>query len=265
MTKFRYVVLFLVLIVISIVALAISSPAEVNGVEILYTYKVVQTYPHDPTAFTQGLVFHDGFLYEGIGLYGKSSLRKVSMEDGEVVEYVNLARDYFGEGITILGEKVFQLTWRENRGLVYDLATLQQVDEFSYPTEGWGLTTDGKHLIMSDGSDVITYLDPKTFEPLWSIGVQSENGPVNRLNELEYINGEIYANIWFSDLIARIDPVTGKVLGWIDLGDLHRLEKAENSKVDVMNGIAYDQENERLFITGKLWSHIYEILVCPYQ
>ncbi|NLL43347.1 MAG: glutaminyl-peptide cyclotransferase [Firmicutes bacterium] len=227
--------------------------------EKLHAFEVVERYPHDPDAFTQGLVFHGGFLYEGTGLYGHSSLRRVNLADGEVLARTELAQQFFGEGIAILGERIYQLTWREERGFVYDLATLELIEQFSYAGEGWGLTADGEYLIMSNGTDQITYLDPDSFRPVRQITVSSQEGPIWHLNELEYIDGEILANIWFDHRICRIDPGTGKVLGWIDLSSLYETEKQADPDADVVNGIAYDHDNQRLFVTGKLWSHIYEI------
>ena len=237
-------------------------PSALFATEIVHTFVVVNRYPHDPLAFTQGLVFYDGFLYEGTGLYGRSSLRKVRFENGVVVEYVDLDDEFFGEGITVLGDKIFQLTWKEGRGFVYDLARLERIDTFQYDGEGWGLTTDGEYLIVSDGSNRLTYLDPESYQPIKELEVRGD-GPISYLNELEYVDGEVFANIWFDHRICRIDAQTGDVLGWIDLGDLYAQERAENSDVDVVNGIAYDQENDRLFVTGKLWRHIYEIRLEP--
>lgn len=223
------------------------------------SFEVIRRYPHDATAFTQGLVYHDGFLYEGTGLHGRSSLRKVRLEDGEVLDERALSDTLFGEGITILGDQIFQITWQEEQGFVYDLATLEQVGEFHYEGEGWGLTTDGQYLIMSNGSHILTYLDPESLEVMKELAVYGEEGPIQNLNELEYINGEIFANVWYDHRLCRIDPLTGMVLGWIDLSSLHALEKAIDGGVDVVNGIAYDHDGDRLFVTGKLWHHIYEI------
>ncbi|HBG00249.1 MAG TPA: glutamine cyclotransferase, partial [Firmicutes bacterium] len=227
--------------------------------ETWHSYVVVNRYPHDNTAFTQGLVFSDGFLYEGTGLYGQSSLRKVGLEDAVVLECVGLETELFGEGIAILGDRLFQLTWKEGRGFVYDLASLERIAEFRYHSEGWGLTTDGKYLIMSDGSNVLAYFDPESYQPIKQLSVYGEGGPIRHLNELEYIGEEIFANVWLTQNIVRIDTQTGKVLGWIDLSDLHDLERSENPSVDVLNGIAYDAEDDRLFVTGKLWGSMYEI------
>jgi glutamine cyclotransferase len=238
-------------------------PWTLYAEEVDHSYVVVNRYPHDPNAFTQGLVFREGYLYEGTGLYGESSLRKVRLEDGAVLAFVTLEDQFFGEGVTILGEFILQLTWREGLGFVYDLASLKEVEQFRYQGEGWGLTTDGEYLIMSDGSHILTYLDGASYEPIKKIEVYGAEGPIYLLNELEYIGGEVFANVWFDNRICRIDPLTGSVTGWIDLSSLYALEKAENEDVDVLNGIAYDQEKDRLFITGKLWRHIYEIRLEP--
>jgi len=229
-----------------------------------YTYVIVNQFPHDPQAFTQGLVYSDGFFYEGTGLYGRSSLRKVRPENGEVIKKRELTENLFGEGITIYQEKIIQLTWRENLGLVYDRESFEVLEVFSYPTEGWGLTHDGKHLIMSDGSSTLTFLDPETYKPVRQIEVTSSKGPVKNLNELEYIKGEIYANIWLTDYIVRIDPQTGKVTGWIDLSGLLHPEITGGME-DVLNGIAYDQEEDRIFVTGKLWPLLFEIQLVPVE
>ena len=238
-------------------------PFPLYAAENVHSFVIIDRYPHDPMAFTQGLVFHDGFLYEGTGLCGRSSLRKVRLKDGVVLEHVDLEGEFFGEGITIIGERIVQLTWKEGRGFVYDLTHLERIDAFHYDGEGWGLTTDGEYLIMSDGSSKLTYLDPESYELIKQQEVYGEEGPIQNLNELEFIHGEIFANVWFDHRICRIDAQTGAVLGWIDLSDLYVQERAENSDVDVLNGIAYDRENDRLFITGKLWRHIYEIYLEP--
>lgn len=220
---------------------------------------VVETYPHDAGAYCQGLVFHDGVLYEGTGKYGQSSLRKVVLETGQVLERRNLSNRYFGEGIAILGGKIYQLTWRERVALVYDLATLRPTGEtFRYTGEGWGLTTDGTHLIMSDGTSVLRVIDPRTFEVVRRIAVQDGRRRILNLNELEYVDGEIYANVWQEDYIARISPRNGQVVGWIDLRGLlpANLRRANDH---VLNGIAYDPATGRLFVTGKNWPRLYQI------
>lgn len=235
----------------------ISYPAPVVG------YRIVNTYPHDPRAFTQGLVFADGVLYEGTGLRGHSSLRKVDLKTGNILRVRQLSAHFFGEGITIYGNQVIQLTWRAKVGFVYDRQTFQLLDTFNYPTEGWGITHDGRSLIMSDGTSTLYFLDPQTFREVGRLEVHTRDGPVSRLNELEYVQGEIYANVWKTDRIARISPQTGEVVGWIDLEGLLRPED-HNSRIDVLNGIAYDVKNDRLFVTGKLWPKLFEIeLVVP--
>lgn len=227
----------------------------------VYTYKIINTYPHDCNAFTQGLVFENGFLYEGTGLHKRSTLRKVELETGTILQIYELPPQFFGEGITIFQDKIIQLTWQSNVGFVYHKDTFELLHQFTYPTEGWGITHDGTQLIMSDGTSTLYFLDPETFERIYQITVHDNGDPVTMLNELEYIQGEIYANVWLTDRIARISPQTGQVLGWIDLEGLLSLKSGEH--VDVLNGIAYDAEHDRLFVTGKLWPHLFEIeLVC---
>ncbi len=224
----------------------------------VYTYKIVNTYPHDDKAFTQGLVYEDGFIYEGTGLYGRSSLRKVELDTGRVLMNHTLPDRYFGEGLAIHGDEITQLTWRSNVGFVYDKVSFSLVRKFNYPTEGWGVTYDGKNLIMSDGSDTLYFMDPTAHKEIGSIKVTYEGRPVTRLNELEYVNGEIFANVWLSDIIARISPNTGEVTGLIDLRGLS--DDFGSRRTDqVLNGIAYDSKGDRLFVTGKLWPKIYEI------
>lgn len=227
------------------------------------SYEVLNTYPHDPNAFTQGLIYEDGWLYEGTGLNGRSTLRKVVLETGEVVQSIDLDSQHFGEGITSFGDRIYQLTWQSQIGFIYDKATFEQVGTFSYLTEGWGLTHDGTHLIMSDGSATIFFLDPETLTTVRTITVTDPNGPVMRLNELEYVEGEIYANIWQTDVIVRISPTTGDVLGWISLSGLLSEQDRQEHQVDVLNGIAYDPVNKRLFVTGKLWPKLFEIRIVP--
>ncbi len=229
----------------------------------VYTYQVINTYPHDRQAFTQGLVFENGILYEGTGGRGRSSLRKVELATGETQSRVELAKRFFGEGVTIRGDTIVQLTWRSNVGFVYAKDTFEVLRDFVYPGEGWGITYDGKRFIMSDGTSTLRFLDPETFEEVGRIGVKDNGHPVARLNELEYIQGEIYANVWKTDRIARIAPQTGRVVGWIELKGLLSLEDRSN-RVDVLNGIAYDAANDRLFVTGKLWPKLFEIeLIAP--
>jgi glutamine cyclotransferase len=227
-----------------------------------WTYKVINTFAHDTKAFTQGLVFEDGFLYEGTGLYGKSELRKVELETGNVLQQHKLADEFFGEGITIFGDRIIQLTLESKIGFVYNKETFELLHEFSYPTEGWGLTNDGRHLIMSDGTPMLYFLDTETFAQSHKIMVLDQDSPVWGLNELEYIDGQIYANVWPTERIVKIEPETGRVIGWIDVeGILAPQDYSE--PVDVLNGIAYDPANRRLFVTGKFYPKLYEIKLIP--
>lgn len=231
----------------------------VNNTDVpVYTYEVINTYPHDPEAFTQGLVYENGVLYEGTGKYGESSIRRVELETGLVEQIQELSSTYFGEGITIYEDRLIQLTWKSNVGFVYDIDSFEEINQFEYLTEGWGLTHDGRNLIMSDGTSTIYYLDPESFEVSHQINVSDDGNPIIRLNELEYINGEIFANIWQTDMIVRIDPQSGNVLSWIDLEGLLDTSGI-TGRVDVLNGIAYDKDNERFFVTGKLWPSLFEI------
>ncbi|MGB6607350.1 MAG: glutaminyl-peptide cyclotransferase [Atribacterota bacterium] len=233
-------------------------PSANSNVIPVYTYKVVNTYPHDRNAFTEGLVFEDGVLYEGTGLRGYSNLRRVKLETGEILQICELPPQFFGEGVTVYGNKIIQLTWQSHIGFIYDKCSFKLLQEFNYPDEGWGITHDGKHLIMSDGTATLHFLDPETFEEISQIEVSANNTPVTRINELEYIQGEIYANIWQTERIARIDPLTGQVIGWIDLKGILSPED-DSETVDVLNGIAYDLKNSRLFVTGKFWPKLFEI------
>jgi glutamine cyclotransferase len=233
------------------------SPIDTTGTT-LHRIQVVNVYPHDPEAYTQGLVFHEGFFYEGTGLQGFSTVRKVELKTGKVLKSHRLAATYFGEGITICRNKLIQLTWQSHIGFIYDLQSFRLLGTFSYPTEGWGITYDGKHLIMSDGTAVLRFLDPRTYKIMKQIEVRDRGNVVQNINELEYIKGEIYANVWGTAYIVRISPRTGQVLGWVDLRGLHQYV-ATGRKMDVLNGIAYDAENDRLFVTGKYWPNIFEI------
>jgi glutaminyl-peptide cyclotransferase len=224
----------------------------------VYTYEVINTYPHDPGAFTQGLVFLDGALLESTGLNGQSSLRKVDLQTGKVLKRVEVPAQYFAEGLAVLDGKLFQLTWQNHKGFVYDLASFQLEKEFAYDGEGWGLTTDGHWLILSDGTDQIRFLDPVTFEVKRTIHVLARDRPVDRLNELEYVKGEIYANIWGADYVVRIDPATGSVTGVMDFTGL-LAPQDHGVDTDVLNGIAYDAGGDRLFITGKRWPKLFEV------
>ena len=230
-----------------------------------YTYKKVKSYPHDPTAFTQGLVFDEGHLYESTGLRGRSSLRRVMLQTGEVRKIRRLPPHLFGEGITIYKGRIIQLTWISRQGFVYDKTGFSILRKFVYPTEGWGLTHDGSRLIMSDGTSTLYFLDPETFKEVRRITVSDRGNPVKRLNELEYINGEVYANIWTTNRIARVDPGTGRVGGWIDLSGLLGDGPRGGGRIGVLNGIAYDRKDDRIFVTGKLWPRLFEIRLVSVQ
>ncbi len=222
------------------------------------TYRIKNAYPHDSSAFTQGLVYSDGILYESTGLRGRSSLRRVALETGNVLQQTSLLPEYFGEGIAVFGDRIYQLTWTTGVGFVYDKKSLALLREFRYGIEGWGMTHDGKSLIVSDGSSTLYYWDPQTLREVKRLTVTDGGKPVTNLNELELVEGEIYANVWQRDRIARISPETGTVTGWIDLKGL--LAAGDRSgHEDVLNGIAYDPEKKRLFVTGKLWPKLYEI------
>jgi glutamine cyclotransferase len=223
----------------------------------VYGYEVVRTYPHDPHAFTEGLFLRDGFLYESTGLEGASSIRKIVLETGSVENERSISSQYFGEGIVDWKDKLVQLTWKSQIGFVYGIDDFETRDEFAYPGEGWALTRDDKRLIMSDGSSRLRFLDPETLKEIGGITVTDQGRPVDQLNELEWVKGEILANIWQSDRIARIDPVTGHVKGWIDLTGLLPVE--DRAGADVLNGIAYDAKADRLIVTGKLWPKLFEI------
>jgi len=223
----------------------------------VYHYRVIRSYPHDRRAFTQGLVYERGFFYEGTGLHGHSTLRKVEPVSGRVLKEVKLAPYYFGEGITIFGDRIAQLTWKSRVGFVYDKTSFDLLHRFSYPGEGWGITYDGQRLIMSDGTSVLRFLSPRNYREISTLGVHDERGPVTGLNELEYLQGAVYANVWPTDRIAVIDPATGRITAWIDLKGL--LGKTDVRGVDVLNGIAYDARGDRLFVTGKLWPKVFEI------
>ena len=229
-----------------------------SNVTPVYTYKVVNTYPHDQNALTQGLVFEDGALFEGTGLEGQSTLRRVELETGDILQIHELPAQYFGEGITIYGSKIIQLTWKSGVGFIYDKGSFELLREFDYPTEGWGITHDGERLIMSNGSSTLHFLEPETLEEIGRIEIYDNDGPVTGLNELEYVQGEIYANVLQTDHIARIAPQTGEVIGWVELQGLINPEEY-TKPIDVLNGIAYDAENNRLFVTGKLWPKLFEI------
>ncbi len=223
-------------------------------------YEVINVYPHDPEAFTQGLYFDNGFLIEGTGRYGRSSIRKIEFETSRIIEQVDLPSWLFGEGITEFGGLLYQLTWVAHTGFIYDADTFERRGQFAYNTEGWGLTHDDRHLVMSDGSAWLYFLDPQSFTEARRVLVHDSFGPIDQLNELEFVNGEIWANVWHQDEILQIDPMSGSVKGRIDLSGL----LPQDYPIDpegVLNGIAYDAEGDRLFVTGKLWPSVFEIRV----
>jgi glutamine cyclotransferase len=226
-----------------------------------YGYQVVHVYPHDRTAYTQGLEYRGGFLYEGTGLEGRSTLRKVKLETGEVLQKIAIAPDLFGEGITLLNQQIVQLTWKAQMGFVYEQGSFRRLRTFNYPGEGWGLTNDGAQIYMSDGSSRIRTWDGSTFHEKKRIEVRDGLRPIDELNELEWVRGEIYSNVYQTDKIARVSPADGRVLGWIDLSGI--LSPADRDGVDVLNGIAYDSMGDRLFVTGKLWPKLFEIKLVP--
>ena len=238
----------------------------------IYTYEIVNKFKHDATAFTEGLFFYNGFLYESTGHEGKSDLRKVELESGKIVQQYKMPTDSFGEGITILDGKIYQLTWQQGRGFVYEADTFKLLKEFNYAGQGWGLTNDGKNMFMTDSTHVIRVADPETFQTIKTLVVLREDGkPLMQINELEYIKGEIWANVWHSEEpailgkpnhIARIDPNTGKLLGWIDLDGISP-DDIERDSENTLNGIAYDANNDRIFVTGKNWKNLFEIKVKP--
>jgi len=249
-------------LVVALAALAGALPAAAASIPV-YRYKVVRAYPHDPGAFTEGLFYDGGFLYESTGEPGASTVRKVRLDDGIVVQKVDTPPGYFGEGIVASGTKLVQLTWQDGVAFVYDKATMKLVGGFRYPGEGWAFTRDATHVYMSDGTPTIRVLDPETFQRTGSIEVSADGAPLRNINELEWVKGEIYANVWQTNRIARIDPKTGHVVGWIDLTGLLDTSRLGNPIDDVLNGIAYDAAKDRLFVTGKHWPKLFEIKVIP--
>ena len=241
----------------SLFAYIVFTNTALNKEPLNYTYSIVKKFHHDTGAFTEGLVYEDGALYESTGLFGDSSLRRVNLSTGTPLQLVSLASDFFGEGITIFEGKIIQLTWKSQKGFVYDKDSFEILSEFSYRGEGWGITHDGNRLIMSNGSAILTFLDPNTFEVTGTLWVHDGDVGVANLNELEYVNGDIYANVWHQNRIAIIDLQTGQVKGWIDLTGLYDANNADPD--NVLNGIAYDAGNSRLFVTGKRWSQLFEI------
>lgn len=239
-----------------------SNPTNINSndynITPILSYEIVNVFPHDLNAFTQGLIWKEGYLYESTGLYGSSSLRKTDLTTGEVLQHISLPNDYFAEGITIFNGKIFLLTWKEKTGFIFDINTFNLIDTFHYTYEGWGITNDDEHLIVSDGTSALHIIDPEKLEEVKQINVHDGIYLINNINELEYIDGYIFANIWQTEKIAVIEPDSGKVVFWLDLSGI--LDNVgHNKKVDVLNGIAYDVENNRLFVTGKFWPVLFEI------
>jgi glutaminyl-peptide cyclotransferase len=243
----------------ALVLLPASFPAASFAAIPVYGVKVVRSYPHDRGAFTEGLFYLDGWLYEGTGDGVRPAIRKVELATGKVVQGRDIAPMYFGEGIVAWNGRLIELTWQNHIGFIYDLKTFQPLGSFTYPGEGWALTTDGQRIIMSDGTPQLRFLDPSTLKETGRLTVTADGVPVKNLNELEWVKGEIYANIWMTNRIARIDPTTGKVMGWIDLTGLMSPREVGDDPDAVANGIAYDAEHDRLFVTGKLWPRLFEI------
>ncbi len=236
-----------------------DSPLTLTRRTPIYRADVVRSFPHDTGAYTQGLLWHNGQLYESTGQVGASNVRRVNMETGAVEQQRDLPAPHFGEGITILGDKLYQLTWQTGKAFVYDVNTFAPLGEFAIDGEGWGITTIGSELIMSDGSATLRYLNPETFEVTRRVTVMEQNMPVRNLNELEMVKGELWANVWTTDKIARIDPQTGAMLGWIDLAGLLPQNERAGTSAEVLNGIAYDAEGDRILVTGKYWPRLYQI------
>ena len=247
----------LLALTLAVGAPALAQTAPVGG------YTIVKSYPHDTRAFTEGLFFRDGFLFESTGLVGRSFIRKWSLETGFSEQERMVDGRYFGEGIVDWGNRLYELTWTDQVGLIYDIDTFEKIGEFSYPGEGWALTRDDKRLMMSDGTSFIRFLDPETLKETGRIEVTDHGVPVRNLNELEWVKGELFANVWQTTRIARIDVSTGKVTGWIELAGLLKEAGVTGRNDDVLNGIAYDAAGDRLFVTGKLWPKLFEIELAP--
>ena len=243
-----------------VVGCAITSASQAGrGAAPVYGYEVVNVYPHDREAFTQGLLFRDGVLYESTGLNGRSSLRKVQLETGKVLQQISVEQRYFAEGLTDWGARLVQLTWNTNVGFVYDFASFKRLQTFSYTGEGWGLARDDRQIIMSDGTATLRFLDPQTFAVMRQVQVTDSGAPVRDLNELEFIDGQVYANVWLTDRIAMIAPDSGRVAGWINLAGL--MARGAVSGDAVLNGIAYDAQRKRIFVPGKLWPSLFEVRI----
>lgn len=244
---------------VALVFLTVALLAQTKASTAVYGYQVVNRLPHDRGAFTEGLFVLDGDFYESTGLEGKSYVRRVEIATGRVKQQYNVPSQYFGEGIVAFGKQLFQLTYKTEVAFVYDRSTLQLLKTYKYKGEGWGMTTDGKRLIMSDGTAQLRFLDPATFKELGRLSVTDAGRPIDQLNELEWIKGEIWANIWMTQKIARINPQTGRVNSWVDMSGI--LSVMETAGTDVMNGIAYDAKTDRVFVTGKWWPRVFEVKV----
>ena len=257
----RFLTLFLAIVAVSTAFGGVqSSPKAAVSLAPIQKVRVVRSYPHDPQAFTQGLLFDGGFLYESTGREGFSSVRKVELETGAVLRIHRLAPNLFGEGLALFGDKLIQLTWLNGKGFIYDKETFRVLGDFAFEPEGWGLTQDGRRLILSDGTPELRFLDPASFKETGRLTVTDGGRPVMNLNELEFVRGEILANIWMKSAIARIDPATGRVKAWLDLESLVQAHSSDSTDA-VLNGIAYDAKGGRLFVTGKLWPNLYEIRI----
>jgi len=237
-----------------------GSASRITGTTPKYGYEVVHVYPHDRQAFTQGLVFRDGKLLESTGQAGRSSLRSVDLDSGQVLRKVDVPAQYFAEGMTVLNGKIYQLTWQHHLGFIYDYQNFQQIGQFNYEGEGWGLTNDGRSLILSDGTNHLRFIDPDTFRVTKTIAVTADGKPVKQLNELEFVQGEIFANIWHDQRIVTINPESGTVTSWIDCSGLLSAGEATDEEA-VLNGIALDESSGRIFLTGKLWPKLFEIRI----
>lgn len=242
---------------------SIAIEVKPDKAPVKYSYEVLKTYPHDTKAYTQGLIYQDGYMYEGTGQYGESSIRKIEMNTGKVLSVLNVDSQLFGEGITIFNDKIYQLTWRSRKGFVYDLKSFSLESSFTYNTEGWGITTVGDHLVMSDGSNKLYHIDPLTFNVIKEVEVYDSNGKVSQLNELEYVGGVIWANVWLTDRIVAIDPDRGVVVGELDMKDLLSAgdKTVLDEEDDVLNGIAWNPEKNTFYVTGKRWPKLFEIKI----
>lgn len=257
---FRHILLFFMVLTPAVILLS-GGCGEIEPAPAVpvFSYKIITSYFHDPDAFTQGLVIDNGVLYESTGEYGKSSLRRVDVQSGEILQKHTLPSQFFGEGITVFGNRIIQLTWKSQVGFIYDKNSFKLLQVFRYPGEGWGITHDGKNFIMSDGSSILRFLNTETLEEEKRINVTDGSRPVALLNELEYVKGTIYANVWKTDRIALINPETGKVKGWLDLAGILPKEPLRTRHIGVLNGIAYDSDTEALYITGKRWPFLFQI------